>query len=457
MEQEKQKNLNEENKEPNPALKDTSNLSPSVILFGSSIGILIVTGVMVFNFYPYETKVPAKIQETQSAPLSEERSAKTELSSDFSISSVVPAVVKLECYDDNKKLISQGSGASMYLGTPEQHWITTNAHVVRGDTQLGELTHGGCYVYFPYPDGTFYQSAYWAGEIHLYDDHITATLNDTKVSGLDYALLKITDTAILENGPTFPSYQSRTFPDIFKIKTCQSGRPINIGEKIFFLGYPAIGGENLTITEGIVSGIDGNFREFLKTSAKGDYGNSGGLAVSANDGCPIGIPTAVVRGDLESIGLILTYDFINLFIKNSSYEQSSGINEVPQFVRDDLEVAKSRGRDASRIAEVTYLRLILEFYFGEYNSYPPNLSSLISFKLDDKGFNIPLDPLTNQPYFYTGCGKNYHIGANLENNLLLDKDDDKTLICPIDLINGSDAQGCDGKKDFYCFDAVEYQ
>jgi S1-C subfamily serine protease len=83
---------------------------------------------------------------------------------------------------------------------------------------------------------------------------------------------------------------------------CQS---VNMGDHLSILGYPGIGGETLTVTEGIVSGfeVDGRSR-YVKTSAKTDRGNSGGVAIKSS-GCIVGIPTFSRRGRVESIGRIL--------------------------------------------------------------------------------------------------------------------------------------------------------
>jgi S1-C subfamily serine protease len=79
--------------------------------------------------------------------------------------------------------------------------------------------------------------------------------------------------------------------------------PAEIGDKVTILGYPGIGGSGITVTEGIISGNDG---DYYVTSAKIDHGNSGGLAVLDKNNCMIGIPTASVSGSIESLGRILS-------------------------------------------------------------------------------------------------------------------------------------------------------
>jgi len=80
-----------------------------------------------------------------------------------------------------------------------------------------------------------------------------------------------------------------------------------IGDKILILGYPTIGSDQgITVTEGIVSGIE---TDYYVTSAKIDSGNSGGIAVSMKNNCIIGMPTASVKGSMESLGRILKNNF----------------------------------------------------------------------------------------------------------------------------------------------------
>ncbi len=77
----------------------------------------------------------------------------------------------------------------------------------------------------------------------------------------------------------------------------------SIGEEVIILGYPAIGSSNdITATEGIISGYDGNY---YITSAKIEHGNSGGAAILTNKNCYLGIPTFAQVGSIESLSRIL--------------------------------------------------------------------------------------------------------------------------------------------------------
>jgi serine protease Do len=74
---------------------------------------------------------------------------------------------------------------------------------------------------------------------------------------------------------------------------------IEIGEDLRILGFPGIGGDTITFTEGSVSGftqergIEG--RAWIKTDATIAGGNSGGMAANA-EGALIGVPTRASSG-----------------------------------------------------------------------------------------------------------------------------------------------------------------
>ncbi len=75
------------------------------------------------------------------------------------------------------------------------------------------------------------------------------------------------------------------------------------GDRVVVLGYPAIGAKNdVTVTEGIISGYEENF---YITSAKIERGDSGGVTVLIDKDCYLGIPTFVRFGGVESLGRIL--------------------------------------------------------------------------------------------------------------------------------------------------------
>lgn len=85
-----------------------------------------------------------------------------------------------------------------------------------------------------------------------------------------------------------------------------SSNALEIGDPIYVLGFPGLGGDTVTYTEGIVSGFldeDRNgVEEWIKTDAEVNHGNSGGLAVD-DAGDFVGVPSAGYT-DAESAGKI---------------------------------------------------------------------------------------------------------------------------------------------------------
>ncbi len=117
----------------------------------------------------------------------------------------------------------------------------------------------------------------------------------------DIAVLKIDPTDIFGKG--LPALPHLTYAD--------SPRPV-VGEEVQMVGYPDIGGDSATFTNGKVSGflnIEGT--EYFKSDAKISNGNSGGTALN-KDGKYIGIPSRGISGAVseESLGYILPiYDY----------------------------------------------------------------------------------------------------------------------------------------------------
>ncbi|MDO8466823.1 MAG: trypsin-like peptidase domain-containing protein [bacterium] len=105
---------------------------------------------------------------------------------------------------------------------------------------------------------------------------------------------------------------------VFPIPFCAPA-DIKTGNPITLFGYPSFGGKTLTITDGIISGVlQTKWGPRYKTSAKIDFGNSGGLAVDNKHRCVIGIPTwTKFGGELgqnlstgESLGQIQSWEMI---------------------------------------------------------------------------------------------------------------------------------------------------
>ncbi len=93
-----------------------------------------------------------------------------------------------------------------------------------------------------------------------------------------------------------------------------ASRSLELGDEIYIAGYPGIGAETFTFTEGVVSGRVGS--RLIKTSALIDSGTSGGAAFDKR-GTYIGAPTAAARGDIGgSLGYLIAADVIDEFLQS---------------------------------------------------------------------------------------------------------------------------------------------
>lgn len=190
--------------------------------------------------------------------------------------------VYIECtwrYTDGQiYLQASGSGLAMQYADGQISFIT-NKHVLSDGQNYGPTQ---CLSKLP-DDDTIY----------------TTTFENDKVAidGSDWGLINI-------NNPD--SHLKELVNTDFNYCTKEA----SVGDSVVILGYPSYGTSyyNITATEGIISGYDG---QYYTTSAKIEHGNSGGLAIDEKNNCYLGIPTAVVTGGFESLGRIL--DVKNIF------------------------------------------------------------------------------------------------------------------------------------------------
>lgn len=196
----------------------------------------------------------------------------------YNVASIIskwrPIIANVDCqfkYSNTGRLYQENSGSGILLkfgNTPGL--ILTNKHVITDEGGYGAYS---CSAKLP-------------------DSSELITSSDTRSSAKGYDLGYI---YINESNPYLQTLTS-TFPSLCSQKP-------SLGDEIVVLGYPSIGSkENVTATEGIVSGFDGNY---LITSAKVEQGNSGGAAILLKDNCLLGIPTFVTLGKVESLARIL--------------------------------------------------------------------------------------------------------------------------------------------------------
>jgi len=214
------------------------------------------------------------------------------------IASIAPSVVKIYCVANSySNDIQQGSGILYYSSNDSlgvgNYYVRTNLHVV----STSDNSQSKC-VILAYPD---YQSS---SNYKMFKSNSYKFYN----SSFDIAFLTPQLMSKSENA------SAGTVNDLSIHARNEGSSPIcdttNIGDHLSVLGYPGVGGDTLTVTDGIISGFEFNYGvRYVKTSAKIDHGNSGGIAIE-DSGCIIGIPTFVEQGSLESIGRILDLNYL---------------------------------------------------------------------------------------------------------------------------------------------------
>jgi len=318
-------------KQAQPALKASSNkavtldlskiLNRRALIFIGAIILIIVAGSTTFSFYQkYQTQVETssqelsklqgqlqKVQKSTGESLTELReeneelrsegeelkttirsvssnsqrqqlSSTNELSQDL-LNKIMPRIVKVRCVKSDG--VSEGSGTIQAPAGGSTQWsVYTNLHV----TGLNNY----CTVVLPtgvdfVPTKTYSASLVGNGSYSYYPD-------------IDFAVLRVSNATEL-------------FSE-FPLPACGVA-DIKIGDRVTVFGYPNFGGDSLTVTDGIVSGIEYTaYGPIYKTSAKIDRGNSGGLAIDNNSKCGIGIPTWATSGAFDGLGYIQSWDMI---------------------------------------------------------------------------------------------------------------------------------------------------
>lgn len=204
----------------------------------------------------------------------------------FAIDSVLPSVVEIVCIDNkNKETYYSGSGSII----DKSGLILTNHHLlISEDGSLIRLCGVGFTTEPRMPPRIRYAAA------------VEVIRKDT-----DLAILRITDD--LEKRP-LPA----EFPALDLSASKSSASALGIGDPIYIAGYPGIGAETFTFTQGVVSGRVGT--ELIKTSALIDSGTSGGAVFDAH-GAFVGVPTAAAHGEIGgSLGYLIGGETVDDFL-----------------------------------------------------------------------------------------------------------------------------------------------
>ena len=193
-----------------------------------------------------------------------------------------PRVGQIFCsWSPNYNIEDSGSGFLMLDNVDGDPAVLTNYHVINYQGMYPNT----CSAWF-YPNFNI------SGTLFLGDGSWVTKATDGSDWGMFFPS-KVSLTSEIKN------IASKTF------SVCSVNYPgdATVGDNVAIIGYPAIGSKtDVTVTRGIISGTDG---DYYITDAKIDHGNSGGVAILLKDDCYLGIPSASVVGQIESLGRIL--------------------------------------------------------------------------------------------------------------------------------------------------------
>ncbi len=222
---------------------------------------------------------------------------------------ITGSVVNVLCRaNDDEASISGGSGTIVSTNG----MVITASHIIPQDETSLLTEEVGCLVILPNRQSGQPEDLYWARPL------VYPELSDK----YDLAFLEIYSVYTDNSGGKRGIYP-RKFPSIFAEAqkydyVCQF-QNTKLGDPVRVFGYPQVsGGNSLTITDGIVSSLPGDGT--ILTSAKVDAVNSGGLAVD-KQGCMIGIPSSVVEGKYQNLGVIISKNSVMEFYSKVSQQQ----------------------------------------------------------------------------------------------------------------------------------------
>ena len=318
-----------------------------------------------------ETAAPATSQYCE-APNQPKLQSPTEDLGIVNQDSIIRSTVKLIC-PVSSTMASQGSGTVI----DSKGTILTNKHVIDGTP--------GCLVGFidSYGDEPYF------GDRQIADIY--------KVSGnSDVAVLKLRN----------PSNKSLASVNISQ----GNSSSIKLGEILTTYGYPAKFGTKITYTSGDFSGVDG---DYLKTTAVIEHGNSGGGAYLKN-GAFIGIPTAVIKGSLNSMGYLLSVNTVNSWLNNSiAYNSNSNNNDYSRVsaMLDNMDLNALGSLGLFVAGDEKNVKT------GAENQIDKNLSNRLKGKIllqvENHGEAYYVNPKDNKKYYMADGNKAYGIMRNL--------------------------------------------
>ena len=218
--------------------------------------------------------------------------------------------------------------------------------------------------------------------------------------GMDLAVLQLEDTSFFDDHPPLP--RTSTFP--------------SVRDSVLVYGFP-VGGDNISITKGIVSRIDFAPYNFdvagarVQIDAALNPGNSGGPALV--DGRVIGVAFSMLANS-QSIGYIIPAEEIDIFLSDIA----DGRYDGKYAILDELQTLENPAlRDYLKL-DASARGLVVNTPFSPDASYPLKQWDLISkvegTPLDNQG-NVVLDGTLkiNFSYLVQKLAKNGSIGITV--------------------------------------------
>ncbi len=221
-------------------------------------------------------------------------------SSPFAIEKVIGSIVELVCVDNvDRQVYYTGSGTVI----DKAGLIITNVHNLKSD------------------DGSLIR---FCGVGFTADLHVPPRIEYVAATA---AVHRSTDLAVLQiverlDGQPLPA----EFPALSLNTSANAAKDLSLGDAVYIGGYPSLGAETFTFTQGVVSGRVGD--ELIKTSALIDSGTSGGAAFDRS-GVYIGVPTAAARGEIGgSLGYLIGADVVDRFLADY-YARRAALPDEP--------------------------------------------------------------------------------------------------------------------------------
>jgi S1-C subfamily serine protease len=213
------------------------------------------------------------------------------------------AIVKINSYalnsDYELTLFSSGSGVIIN----SQGLVLTNHHVAILEDDYDNSERDTSYIVCLTEDISQEPECKYTAKLIASDDN------------LDIALLKI------ENITGYSNKNSFSFLNLNASDTT------SVNDEITAMGYPAIGGDTITITKGVISGKESKYnKNWLKTDAVISYGSSGGAAIDT-EARIVGITSSSHSDTLGSLGYIINVSSLNDWI-DSNRNKNPRINSL---------------------------------------------------------------------------------------------------------------------------------